>query len=341
MGERDVILDIVGDIYVQRERPSSVFGHVGRILRQADIVLGNQEVALSTPKAYQRSEFRSDPQMVQALTSAGFNVVGLANNHIMDCGTEGIMETLDVLDQAKIAHFGAGANMKEAHKPAIIERNGTKVAFLGYSSVFIPDVYPAQKDRPGIAVVQLYTAYQPHRRVHDQPASPAKAIAIPEQAHLRLLRQDIAKARARADLVVVSWHWGVADSHVGVVDYQREMGKFALDAGADLVVGHHPHMLQGVEVYKGKAIFYGLGNFAFEKESPNFAKESIIVHCQIRDKRIRGISFLPVFTNERLEPEAVVGQKGRAIFQLMQQLSVPFGTTIESSNGEMAISGVS
>ena len=344
MEVRDVTLVMVGDIFVQQENPSSVFRHVDHLLRKADIALGNQEVSLSaknTPMIPGRNILRSDSEMVQALTSAGFNVVGLANNHSMDCGIEGIMETIEVLDQAKIAHAGAGADIKEAHKPAVIECNGTKVAFLAYSSVFIPDVFPAQEDRPGIATVKLYTSYLPHRRVFEAPASPATAIAIPEQGDLRRLQWDIANARAKADIVVVSWHWGLSEGYGNVVDYQREMGKFALNAGANIVVGHHPHVLQGVEVYKGMAIFYSLGNFSFHEQSANAGKESVIIHCQIKDKKIHGISFLPIFINERDEPEVASGKKGKEIFQLMKQLSAPFGTTMEYDNGEVTIGNVS
>lgn len=335
----NIMLTIVGDIYVQREDPGSAFRFVCHILRKAGITFGNQESALST-QGIQRSKIHSDPGMVQALVSAGFNVVGLANNHSMDRGPEGIMETIEVLNQAKIAHCGAGANIEEAHEPAIIERNGTKVAFLSYSSVFMPVLFPAQVNRPGIAVVRIQTAYQPQKRFFEVPGMLAITITIPEQADLNRIQQDIENAKAKADVVVVSWHWGISQGYGKVVDYQREMGKFAIDAGADLVVGHHPHILQGVEVYKGKAIFYSLADFTFHMPSTNHSKESIIVHCQIRDKKIRGISFLPIFINEQDEPEVAVAKKGTAIFQLMQQLSVTYGTTMEPSNGEMSISGI-
>jgi poly-gamma-glutamate capsule biosynthesis protein CapA/YwtB (metallophosphatase superfamily) len=345
MGREDLTLAIVGDIYVHREDPSSVFRHVSDILSKADIAFGNQEASLSMKgiprkRGFGKKNMESGPRMVQALISAGFDVVGLANNHSMDWGPEGIMEAIEVLNQAKIAHCGAGANIDEAHKPAIIECNGTKVAFLSYSSVFLPDLFPAQENRPGIAVVSLYTVYRPPARVFEVPGMPAISIAIPQQADLKLLQQDISKARDEADVVVISWHWGVSQGYLKVVDYQREMGKFAIDAGADLVVGHHPHVLQGVEVYKGKAIFYSLGDFTFHNKG-KWGRESMIVRCQIRDKQIRGISLVPLLINEQDEPEVVTGKKGEAIYQFMQQLSGPYGTIMEPSNGEMSIGGIS
>jgi poly-gamma-glutamate synthesis protein (capsule biosynthesis protein) len=340
MSKEELTLAIVGDIYVQREDPLSAFAFTREPLAQADIAFGNQEVALSTkgaPIIPGKVVFRSEPRMVEALTHAGIDVVGLANNHSMDYGPEAILETLDVLDRAGIGHAGAGANLEEAHKPALLERKGTKIAFLSYSSVFIPDFFPAQKDRPGIAVVRLNTAYQPHRRVFEQPASPALAIATPDGADFARMLQDVQRAKAKADVVVVAWHWGVSEGYMKIVDYQRKMGKAAVDAGADIVVGHHPHMLQGVEVYKGKTIFYSLGNFAFDYPLAHAGRETIIVLGRIAQGRIKQISFLPAMINEKKVPILLDLKKGKDVVDLVQRLSSDLGTHFELAEKEVLI----
>ena len=340
MSKEELTLAIVGDIYVQREDPLSIFAFTREPLAQADIAFGNQEVALSTkgaPIMPGKLVIRSEPRMVEALTYAGFDVVGLANNHSMDYGPEAILETLEVLDKAGIAHAGAGASIEAAHKPAILERKGAKIAFLSYSSVFIPDFFPAQKDRPGIAVVRLYTAYQPHRRVFEQPGSPALAIVTPDAADFARMKQDVQEAKAKADVVVVAWHWGVSEGYMRIVDYQRDMGKAAIDAGADIVVGHHPHMLQGIEVYKGKTIFYSLGNFAFDYQLAYSGQETIIVMCKIAQGKIKQISFLPAMIDEKKVPVLLDLKKGKSVVDLAQRLSADLGTQFDLGEKEVQI----
>lgn len=340
MESQELTLAIIGDIYVQREDPPSAFAFTKDLLSQADIAFGNQEVALSTkgaPIMPGKVVFRSEPRAVEALKAAGMDVVGLANNHSMDYGPEAILETLEVLDRAGIAHAGAGSNVEEAHRPAVLERKGTRLAFLSYSSVFIPDFFPAQKDRPGIAVVKLNTSYQPHRRVFEQPGSPATAVVTPDPGDFQRMLEDVRQAKKAADVVVLAWHWGVSEGYGKVVEYQRTMGKAAIDAGADLVVGHHPHMLQGVEVYRGKAIFYSLGNFIFDYALPYSGHETLILWCRISGGGLRQVGFFPGWINDQKQPELLEGERAEKVVELMRRLSADYGTRLEPGTREVVV----
>lgn len=340
MEEKELSLAIIGDIYVQRDDPISAFSFTGEVLRKADIAFGNQEVALSNkgaPIIPGRLCIRSDPRMVDALLSAGIDIVGLANNHSMDFGPEAIMQTIEILDKAGIAHVGAGINDEEAHRPVILDRNGTKFAFLSYSSVFIPEFFPAQKNRPGIAVVRMNTAYQPHRRVFEQPGSPALAIVEPEERDFLRMQQNIYDAKKLADFLTVSWHWGISEGYGKVVEYQREMGKAAIDAGADIVVGHHPHMLQGIEIYKGKAIFYSLGNFVFDFPLEHSGRETIIIICRIINKKIYRINLVPAWINDQGETILLDIENGKSVIEHMKRLSSAYGTSIQIRGTEFSV----
>ncbi|MFH1484778.1 MAG: CapA family protein [Chloroflexota bacterium] len=329
---------LVGDIYMKRDDPASLFSLTGTHLTGSDIVFGNLEAPLiekGTP-VIGKTAFKSEPRMVEALTAGRFKAVGVANNHSMDQGAEGILNTLKVLDRAKIAHTGAGRNVVEAHKPAIVEAKGTKVAFLSYASVFLP-TYAAEADRPGIAKVTVATAYQAPARVFEQPASPPIIITTPDAADMEALRHDIKKAKRRADIVVISWHWGVSQGFRALVPYQVDLGHAAIDAGADLIIGHHPHVLQGIEVYKGKVICYSMGNFVFTYKSPYFDIEAIILKCQIDGKHIKRVSFVPALANDDLQPVVLGPKEGQAVVDKIKQLSTEFGTTFKPEGNEIVI----
>lgn len=338
MSDSTATMALVGDLYIRRDDPPSLFALTGKHLTGADITFGNLEAPLTdggTP-VIGKTAFISEPRMVAALTAGGFNAVGVANNHSMDYGAEGILNTLKVLDQAKIGHTGAGRNIAQAHRPAIVEAKGVKVAFLSYASVFLP-TYAAEENRPGIAKVTVATAYQPPARVFEQPASPPIIITIPNAGDMELMRQDVRKAKRRADIVVISWHWGVSQGFRALVPYQIELGHAAIDAGADLIIGHHPHVLQGIEVYKGKLICYSMGNFVFPYKSPNFDIEAIILKCQIAGKRIQRTSFVPVLANDDLQPEVLDLKRGEKIIEKIRQLSVQFGTTFTPEGDEVVV----
>ncbi|MBI2907487.1 MAG: CapA family protein [Chloroflexi bacterium] len=346
MASNTVTMTLVGDIYLGGDLdPASLFAPTGTHVSGADITFGNLEASVSDIGAPDpnrvalvrgRVAFRSEPRFLAALTAGGFNAVGLANNHSLDYGAEAIMDTMQRLDAAGIAHAGAGGNISEAHEPAIVAAKGVKVAFLSYTSVFLP-AWAAEKDRAGLAVVRVATAYRPPSRVFEQPVSPPIIVTVPDDADVEMARQDIKKARKRADVVVVSWHWGLSEGIRVLAPYQLRLGHAAIDAGADLVLGHHPHVPQAIEVYRGKVICYSMGNFFFPYERPFFDKDAFILKCRIEGKRLKRVSFLPILSNQQCQPQVLDLKRGRSIVEKIRNLSAPFGTILTEPEEEVVI----
>jgi poly-gamma-glutamate synthesis protein (capsule biosynthesis protein) len=336
----------VGDVYVRRADPPSIFAHVAPLLREADVAFGNLEAPLTDRgepilgKPIAGVNFRSPPDAVSALTFAGFDAMGLANNHSMDFGPEGILRTVELLDAAGIAHCGAGRNSEAARRPAILERKGRRIAFLSYSSVYQPGVFPAGPDSPGIATVKIHTAYQPSPRVFEQPGSPPTTVTIPDPAEREALLDDVRRAKEQADIVVVSWHWGVSQSYRKLVNYQTELGRAVIDAGADLVLGHHPHVVQGIEAYRHGFICYSMANFAFDHQSPHFEDRSMIVKCQVADGRIQRCTVLPVLINGDGQPEVVDLERGRSILQALEEASTELGSAVRIDGSEIVVHSI-
>ncbi len=325
----------VGDIILDREDPASMFDHVAPALRAADITFGQLEIIISLrdePVPSTRSPARIDPKAAAALKSVGFDVLSFASNHAMDYGMAAFLDTLQNIKTQGIALIGAGKDLEEARKPFIMEKKGTKVGFLAYNTI-LPKGYEAQRGRPGCAPLRAWTSYQP---IEDyQPGTPCRILTFANQEDLEAMKQDINKLRPLVDVLIVSMHWGLHHVPATLAMYQFEAGHAAIDAGADLILGHHAHILKPIEVYKGKVIFYSLGNFATERsqkvmesrkdhpemkatmelygrkvdpEYPTFpfhveARKTMIAKCMIRNKRIESVSFLPTMINKRSEPE--------------------------------------
>jgi poly-gamma-glutamate synthesis protein (capsule biosynthesis protein) len=202
---------------------------------------GKTDAAIAARQAF---VFKSDPACSGAIFAAApFAVMQLANNHAMDYGGEGLADTCAALDAAGIAHVGAGADYAAADAPVVIAARGVRVGFLAYSLI-VPPGSAAGRDRPGLNT-------------------------LPAQ-YAQWLRRDIAALRPQCDLVVVGFHWGHEGSSVPDAD-QRRIGRAAIDAGADLVIGGHPHTFQGVEYYGAGLIAYSMGNFCFSGASARLA----------------------------------------------------------------------
>lgn len=339
MGGNQVSMALVGDLYIRVEQPENLFELTGSHLNGADITFGNLEGAFSERGILRdgSSGHRSSPRMIAALTAGGFDAVGFANNHSMDYGAQALLDTADVLDRMKIAHAGGGRNISEAHLPAIVESKGITVAFLSYASVFWP-TYAADEGRGGIAVVKVATSYQPVKKFLEQPGTPPLIVTTPDAADIKALREDIKSAHKKADIVVISWHWGVSGGLRILLPYQVELGHAAIDAGADLIIGHHPHVLQGIEVYKGKVICYSLGNLVWpDYIKPTFDAETFIVKCQVDGRRISQVSFVPVIAKEDLRPEVLDLKKGQGVVEKIRRLSADFGTKLTASGDEVVV----
>lgn len=326
---------IVGDVYVRRDDPPSVFQHVKDLLRSADFTLGNLEGSvadsgLAREKAGAEA-WKSDARQMAAVEIAGFHAMTVANNHMMDYGHEALLETLSNLDRLGVKHTGGGRNFAEAHAPAVVEREGCKVALLGYTSVFM-DGWEAGPQSPGLAVMRAHTSYQPPARYFEAPGSPPIIHSWVSAQHKDQLSADVAAARKQADIVICTFHWGVSAGFKKLTEYQMELGRHAIDAGADLVFGHHPHVMQGIEVYRGRPIFYSLGNFTFARHNPakGHELETMIIRCRIRDRRLHTVEFIPARCDAEFNPHALDLETGRDVVAIVKERSAQFGTRLDA-----------
>ena len=340
----DLQMVLVGDTYVQRPDPESAFAPVLPFTKVADIAFCNLETVIAD-KSYisphdRDPRPRTDEAILPYYLQAGFNVMNLANNPSTYHGIDAFLRSLDLLDEAGVIHGGGGRNLEEARRPAVIERNGTRVAFVCRASVCSVDA-PATVDRGGIARFRVATAYEARPRIHEVPGSPPLIHTIPNSEDRAALEQDIKIARQQADVVVVSWHWGISPATGGageLVGYQTEMGHFAIDVGADLVVGHHPHVLQPIEVYKGKAILYCLGNYVHDMGSFDRRQlMAMLVRCLIRDGKIQHVSFVPGMIEGNGPPVFARPADRRDVVQHLEDISAPFGTKFEVGEEEVSV----
>ncbi len=298
----------VGDIMLSRGvgdkiesfGPTYPFERLRILLSSADITFANLECVISSngdPMPEKEIRFRAVPEAVEGLMEAGIDVVSLANNHSFDYGRKALFETMDILAHSGIAYVGAGFDDLSASRPAYLAVKGYKVAFLAYSWDFFLTV-KAGEDKPGITVL-----------------AEGK------------LRKDLLMARRWADLIVVSVHWGweYVDRPT---QRDRKLARLAIDLGADLVVGHHPHVVQGVERYRGGLICYSLGNFIFDQRSPR-TREGVILRCSFRDQRLEGAELIPVEIDPKEHrPYPATGLRAFSILNRIKRLSGEMGTEV-------------
>jgi poly-gamma-glutamate synthesis protein (capsule biosynthesis protein) len=258
------VLIAVGDIGPNRPEPSQCFDLSRELLQSGDITFTQLECNLTNRGArlpQVRHTHRSPPETAMDIARAGFDVVSFAGNHCMDWGAEAFFDTIGALKGAGMDVVGVGADIAEARVPVIREVDGVRVAFLAASSI-LPMGFWADAKRAGCVPMRAHTLYE--QIEHDQPGTPARIHSFAHREDLAALVADVKAARERADVVIVSLHWGIHFVPATIADYQREVGHALIDAGADLILGHHAHILKGVEMYRGKAIFHSIGNFAID-----------------------------------------------------------------------------
>jgi len=270
---------------------------------------------------------RVKPHFSSIFTDTGYNVVSLASNHAMDWGADALLDSVALFKDKGIPTVGAGRNLQEARKPAIVEKNGVKIAFLGYCSV-VQEGYAAGHDKAGVAPLRAHTYYQ---SFDYQAGVPPKVVTVPYEGDLAGMVEDIAAAKKIADTVVVSLHWGIHFIPKMIADYQVIAANAAFKAGADLILGHHAHAPKAIGVHHGKTCFYSLSNFMmsssaktaekaveFEKrygvkldpDYPHLAygsdgKRSMIAKVVLSREGAKRVSFLPVQIDKQLRPEVL------------------------------------
>jgi poly-gamma-glutamate synthesis protein (capsule biosynthesis protein) len=257
---------MVGDVLVNRHIPHEVFREVREILQAPQILFANLEAAYTDfprPAPGAPAVVSAPASNLDVFSDVGFNVMSLANNHILDVGAAAMLETRARLRARGVQTCGAGESLADAHRPAILEAGGLRIAFLAYASIF-PVGHEAQADKPGLASLRAYNKWWgPYPNYHAPGMLPLVA-TTPDPEDLERLADDIRFAREQADLVVTSFHWGDQTCPFHLTDHETRTARFCVDHGVQMVIGHHHHALRGIEWYKGKPILYGLGHFAFD-----------------------------------------------------------------------------
>lgn len=272
----------VGDIMLSRAIGSSMgknnnwsypFLKVADLLKSADLTFGNLESPISKngTKVGSIYSFKADPKSIEGLLYSGFDVVSVANNHIWDYGGEAFKDTLKILKENNISYIGGGFTYDEAHTPIIKEVNGAKIAYLGYTNL-LPPFLGTKGDK--------------------------LTVAFPDEGQMIM---DINNAKGLADIVVVSFHWG-NEYETRHNSYQENLAHVAINAGANLVVGHHPHVIQEIEKYKDGYIAYSLGNFVFDQNFSDETKTGLLLSVTLKNKKIDQVTSEKVNFNSSYQP---------------------------------------
>jgi poly-gamma-glutamate capsule biosynthesis protein CapA/YwtB (metallophosphatase superfamily) len=261
----DVFIGFVGDVLIDRDDPDEVFCEVRDLLSTPDILFANLESPYSdTPGMAITAPLVIVPRAhnLEAYARAGFHVLSLANNHIVDAGHEALLDTRARLQKAGVATVGAGENLMAARRPQVLERGTQRMGFLAYASVF-PHGYEARASVPGLAPLRAYNHFH-ELPEYFAPGYLPRIETIPDPEDHRNLIRDLDALRKDVDVVIASFHWGDHLRPFVLTDHERRTARLAIDHGADLVLGHHHHALRGIEWYRGRPIFYGLGHFVFD-----------------------------------------------------------------------------
>jgi len=304
----DIMLDRGVGRRIKKYRPDYPFAHVVDHLRNADLAFGNLESLISESGEKTRGKeitFRANIDSVAGLSFAGIDVVSLANNHAVDFGDPALLETMDILAHNNIAYIGAGANFAAAHRPARFNINNIDIAFLAYSYEF--DKVKEASVSPGIAVMDA-----------------------------EKVKKDILSCRKWADIVIISCHWGWEYSdHPD--EETREFAHFAIDSGADILIGHHPHVIQGVETYKKGLICYSLGNFVFD-QTGNRVKKGLILKCILGKSGLLRAALVPIIIDQlEFRPKPAPEKDALSILEELKKLSFDLDTVVEVEKNQAEV----
>jgi poly-gamma-glutamate capsule biosynthesis protein CapA/YwtB (metallophosphatase superfamily) len=312
LGEPPLSLIAVGDIMlggrtrrrIREHGRDYPFSAVLPILQRAPIVLGNLEgpLAQKAQKQNRNFSYRVKPKAATSVLRAGINVVTLANNHLVDCGREGVLETLEALTAAGVTPLGAAANQNAAHEPVIREAGGVRIGLLGYYW---------------------------NRRCAATANLPGSAMGVFEE-----LETDIRQLRTRVDRVVVTFHWG-RPYNPEPSPRARAKARFAIDCGAHAIVGHHPHIIQAFEVYRRCPIFYSIGNFAFG--SGNSRAEGLMLGFRFEEARTL-VNVYPLYVKNRdprvnYQPKLVRGEAAERMLRRLIEISSRSGRQLKIERG--------
>ncbi len=307
------VLDIVvtGDLVLDAPDAGHWLSGIAPALRRADLAIGHLEV----PHTRRGHELEGDvpapgapPENLPALAEAGFALLSLAGNHIADRGPEGIEDTIAGLDALGVAHAGAGADLASAREPAFVTLGTRRLALLSYNCVG-PEAGWAGEHRPGAAYLRIDTA-------DGSAIAPAAPLEHVSEDALETLRSDVEAARRQADCVLVALHKGLVHTPARLAPYERPLAQAAIHAGADAVLGHHAHIVKGIELYRDRPIFHGLGNGCVVTTAlaPSQDHPARAAWAE-RRKQLFGFEPEPAYHLAPFHPEAVNAMLGRIAWQ--------------------------
>lgn len=340
-------LILTGDVNLMNvEDPRVPFACVADEFRDADFVFSNLECCLYDPPpnhSHDNEGFYAAPGVAgEALKAGGIQAVGIANN--VNYGERAILSSISRLDALEIPHTGAGVNLEAARAPVILERGGMRVGFLQRTSVYWPTHHEARREAAGVAVIRGHTAYQipthklrPDSPTPNRPGIPPVIVTWADADYLRAFQDDIAALRARCDVLVASCHWGL---HREVYQYMTEIAHGAIDAGADIVVGHGPHYALPVEIYKKKPVFYGLGSFSFHtghggRKHGNWI--GMFVRAILGERGVSAVGFQFVRHNDANETVPCALADEREAFDELAKRSAQYGVRLSARDDEILV----
>ena len=309
-----VTMTVVGDIMLGRGvaaaaegtgRPAPALAPTRSRLRSVDITVGNLENTLS--RAGQPTQggdsFAADPRVVGGLRASGFDVLSLANNHVGDFGDRALVQTVRRLRAGGIRTFGAGATVARAWEPVVVQRSGVRFGFVGFNAIGeTPAVGPGQ---PGAVSVGMPPRTGPLDR-----------------AALRRFTDAVRRLDARVDVVVAMPHWGTQYTN-RPEPVQRRVARRLVAAGVDVVVGGHPHWLQGMAMVQGRLVAHSLGNFVFDMDFMQETREGAVLELTFWAGELKAAELVPYVMDGRFAPRFVAGRRGDRVLAVLRETSGP------------------
>lgn len=322
---KPIVLIGVGDVQIAKH-DETLLDLAAPTLKAADITFGNcewpysEEIGDTHPVEAHLNDgvegedlfIPGDPNSVRLVGRQGFDVMSFANNHCMHAGYRAFFRTMEVMRESGISPVGAGKNIVEALSPVYLERNGTTVGFVGCTSALLPGTHAGRRT-PGVVPLRRHSYFK-NPNWNDWGLAPQIGTLV-DRDDLEAVCASVRAAKEKAEVVIVSVHWGLLEDRVAIGDYQREAARAFIDAGADLILGHGTLVTKGIEVYKGKVIFYSLGKFLIKGPRPagdvpigvNAAvgierRKGLAAVVQIEGGAISRVAFAPIFADEATRP---------------------------------------
>jgi poly-gamma-glutamate capsule biosynthesis protein CapA/YwtB (metallophosphatase superfamily) len=330
-------LDILftGDLVLDVPDADHWLSGIAPATRAATLTIGHLEVPHTRAMSVLSSDVPApgaDPDNLDALQRAGFDAVTLAGNHIADCGLEGIEDTRERLDALGIQCCGAGANLSNARAPATLRAGNLRLALLSYNCVGPADAW-ATDEGAGCAYVRVNTA-------DGSRIAPSAPLSTADAHSLEQMSQDIRRARERCDCVLVALHKGIVHTRAKLAPYERQVAQAAIDAGAAIVIGHHAHILRGIEFYRGRPIFHGLGNGCVVTRALGAGQSHPARAAWAKRRReLFGFEPDPAYFLAPFHPEAVHALLGRVLCHDDAQMEVGFIPLFVEPPGRPVLAG--